>query len=111
MHNWKLIIVMKKLGFVLICLFVFAYTFVMHTHNSNDCFLLDEDVLAFGEEKTGVEYRSDNLTPTFTADSIPVYEHNIDCRGCGYIKCNEGSGTHLHTIEQHDKCPYAFVNQ
>lgn len=82
MHNWKLIIVMKKLGFVLICSFVLAYTFVMHTYNSNDCFLLDEDVLAFGEEKTGVEFRRDNLTPTFTADSIPVYEHNIDCRGC-----------------------------
>ena len=111
MHNWKLIIVMKKLGFVLICSFVLAYTFVMHTHNSNDCFLLDEDVLAFGEEKTGVEFRRDNLTPAFTADSIPVYEHNIDCRGCGYIKCNEGYGSHLHTIEQYDKCPYAFVNQ
>ena len=102
---------MKRFSFVAACSFVLTCTFVIHTRNSNDCLLFDIDVLASGEEKTGVEYRSDNLTPTFTADSVPVYEHNIDCRGYGYIKCNEGSGSHLHGIGQYDKCPYAFVNQ
>lgn len=102
---------MKRFSLVAACSFVLTCTFVIHTRNSNDCLLFDIDVLASGEEKTGVEYRSDNLTPAFTADSVPVYEHNIDCRGYGYIKCNEGSGSHLHTIEQYDKCPYAFVNQ
>ena len=106
-----MIFVMKKYSFVLICFFLCAYTFVARTQKSDDCLLLDEDILAFGEEKSGVECRTDNLTPAYTADSILVFEQNIDCRGYGYIKCNEGSMTHFHTIYQYDKCPLAFVNQ